>query len=143
MRNKDQDYYNTLPRSAPSFLAPVSPPSLHSMDSSLRSVPSSSLLLLSPRAFPWLQHGTLPLAAVLWDKNVPVGALHGLQWEGFALLWSCPQAARQYLPHHTFTGSCRGIPAPAAGSPALPVPLGLSGLFLTFFPSPPGSAALP
>lgn len=73
MRNKDQDY-NTLPRSAPSFLAPGSPPSLHSMDSSLRSVPSSSLLLLSPHAFPWLQHGTLPLAAVLWDKNVPVGA---------------------------------------------------------------------
>lgn len=58
-------------------LIPGSSISLSSLDSILRSVPNSSLLLLPPHTFPLLQYGTLPLPAALWDKNTPVGALHG------------------------------------------------------------------
>ena len=65
----------------------------------------------------------------------------------FALAWASAQAARQYLPRHSLSQSCKGIPAQVPG-PALtpsPAPRALSHLFpphsslcRMFCPSLPG-----
>lgn len=98
-RPKLNTFPSSLLSSAPTFLAPLS-----SLDSTLGSGPSSSLLLLPPHTSPLLQHRTLPLSAAFWDKNIPVGALHGCSG-GICSAMVLPTGCTEYLPHDTFMGA--------------------------------------